>query len=144
MQLLSLLLVAAPALASFNSSSSDSSSYSTTPAPTVTPTSTHQNSTSPTPGLSTSSVLQSTIITVTDCGNKTCTPHPVTTGVTTVTDQSTIYTTYCQLPTTSSAPKQHQPLVLVPAVLSTALLLLLLAAVTRPVPLTQSPLVSLL
>lgn len=51
----------------------------------------------------TSTAIKRTVITVTSCGpEKLCTAHVVTTGVTTVTSNEVVYTTYCPLPLPTS------------------------------------------
>ncbi|CCE83114.1 Piso0_003686 [Millerozyma farinosa CBS 7064] len=45
-----------------------------------------------------------TVVTITSCSENKCSETPVTTGLTTVTKDSTVYTTYCPLSTESSAP----------------------------------------
>ncbi|CAK7902471.1 chitinase 2 [[Candida] anglica] len=45
--------------------------------------------------------IQTTVITITSCSDHKCTKVPVTTGLTTVTENETIYTTYCPLSTDS-------------------------------------------
>ncbi|KAG5419674.1 hypothetical protein I9W82_001554 [Candida metapsilosis] len=56
--------------------------------------------------------IATTVVTITSCEENKCTEVPVTTGLTTVTDVDTIYTTYCPLSTTeapSSAPASSAP-----------------------------------
>ncbi|EDK46488.1 Cell wall protein pga62 [Lodderomyces elongisporus] len=52
--------------------------------------------------------IATTVITITSCEENKCTPVPVTTGVTTVTEIDTTYTTYCPLSTTE-APASSAP-----------------------------------
>ncbi|KAI3407078.1 hypothetical protein KGF56_000065 [Candida oxycetoniae] len=47
--------------------------------------------------------IATTVITITSCEDNKCTALPVTTGLTTVTEYDTIYTTYCPLPTETEA-----------------------------------------
>ncbi|KAG0674184.1 hypothetical protein C6P40_002395 [Pichia californica] len=67
-----------------SASSSSSSSVTTTLVP-VTP----------------STVTDVTLITITSCSDHKCTEVPVTTGVTVITENETVYTTYCPLTATS-------------------------------------------
>lgn len=57
--------------------------------------------------------IATTVVTITSCEENKCTEVPVTTGLTTVTEVDTIYTTYCPLPSTeapeSSAPETKAP-----------------------------------
>ena len=53
---------------------------------------------------STATDIQTTVVTITSCEENKCHETEVTTGVTTVTEVETTYTTYCPLPTTE-APK---------------------------------------
>lgn len=46
--------------------------------------------------------IATTVVTITSCEENKCTEIPVTTGLTTVTDVDTIYTTYCPLSTTEA------------------------------------------
>lgn len=62
----------------------------TTPA-TIEPSAPYGNSTS------TKTDIHTTVITITSCDDHKCTKVPVTTGLTTVTELDTIYTTYCPL-----------------------------------------------
>lgn len=57
---------------------------------------------------STATVVDKTTVTITSCEDHVCTEVPVVTGVTTVTLDSTIYTTYCPLPS-SVAPQSSAP-----------------------------------
>ncbi|KAG5420221.1 hypothetical protein I9W82_002101 [Candida metapsilosis] len=50
--------------------------------------------------MSTETDICTTVITVTSCEENKCSEVPLTTGVTTVSEVDTIYTTYCPLPTT--------------------------------------------
>ncbi|KAI5964561.1 hypothetical protein KGF57_001053 [Candida theae] len=56
--------------------------------------------------------IATTVVTITSCSENKCTEVPVTTGLTTVTDVDTIYTTFCPLSTeapASSAPVSEAP-----------------------------------
>lgn len=59
--------------------------------------------------------IQTTVLTITDCGNKTCTPKHVTTGVTVVTETRelivTEYTTYCPITTSTKGNYSITPLI---------------------------------
>lgn len=63
--------------------------------------------------------IATTVVTITSCEENKCTEVPVTTGLTTVTEVDTIYTTYCPLPSTeapeSSAPETKAPETSAPA-----------------------------
>jgi len=50
----------------------------------------------------TSIVVGTTVVTITSCSNDVCVTTSVTTGLTTVTDESTTFTTFCPLPTKST------------------------------------------
>jgi hypothetical protein len=88
----------------------DSTTYTTfCPLTTSTPTTAPAPTTTPAPkpstiaGESTVTEINTTVVTITSCSENKCHEVPVTTGVTTVIEDSTTYTTYCPL-TTSSAP----------------------------------------
>ena len=60
------------------------------------------------PETSTATELSTTVVTITSCSDGKCTERPKTTGVTIITKDSTIYTTYCPLtsePTTEPTTK---------------------------------------
>lgn len=48
--------------------------------------------------------IQTTVITINSCSNNKCAEVPVTTGLTTVTEVDTIFTTYCPLSTNTVVP----------------------------------------
>lgn len=48
-----------------------------------------------------------TIVTITSCEENRCTPVAVTTGVITITENDTVYTTYCPLPTTKGDTSEN-------------------------------------
>ncbi|KAI5950461.1 hypothetical protein KGF57_004330, partial [Candida theae] len=77
-----------------SSSSIESSSSTYTSIASVTSTSTESSST---PVYSTTSEIHTTIITVTSCKDNSCSKVTQTTGLTTVTEDTTVYTTYCPL-----------------------------------------------
>lgn len=52
-----------------------------------------------------------TVITVTSCSDDKCSTKPVTTGLTTVTDNETVYTTYCPLSETKEPAPSSSPVV---------------------------------
>ncbi|ODV80616.1 uncharacterized protein CANTADRAFT_88546 [Suhomyces tanzawaensis NRRL Y-17324] len=56
-------------------------------------------------GVSTETNIRHTVITITSCSDNKCTAIPHTTGVTTVTEEHTTYTTYCPLTTSASETK---------------------------------------
>lgn len=60
-------------------------------------------STSKAPVASTAHVINKTTITITSCSDNVCTESAVETGLTTVTEQNTIYTTYCPISTANKA-----------------------------------------
>ncbi|KAI5961674.1 CHT2 [Candida theae] len=64
-------------------------------------------------GLSTATKIQTTVVTITSCSENKCSAVPVTTGVLTISEVDTVYTTYCPLPSTqapaSSAPASSAP-----------------------------------
>lgn len=71
----------------------------------VSPSGGYQNTTiTKDPVVSTATNIHTTIITVTSCDDHKCSEVPVTTGVLTVSEVDTVYTTYCPLPTTSAKP----------------------------------------
>lgn len=80
-------------------SSSSSSVASSSSAASSSASSASPSSTSLAPVASTKTVESTTVITITSCSDNKCSKVPVTTGLTTVTDESTIYTTYCPLST---------------------------------------------
>lgn len=53
-------------------------------------------------GTSTETDIQTTVVTITSCSEDKCDTHAVTTGLTTVTSEETVYTTYCPLTAESS------------------------------------------
>ncbi|CAH6723796.1 covalently-linked cell wall protein 12 [[Candida] jaroonii] len=64
---------------------------------------------------STATALQTTVVTITSCSDNKCTEVPVTTGVTTITDELTVYTTYCPLTSeTTAAAESSAPAPVVP------------------------------
>ncbi|CCG21947.1 Cht2 GPI-linked chitinase [Candida orthopsilosis Co 90-125] len=77
--------------------------YCPLPTTSAKPTTTAKPSTSVKASVSTASNVETTIVTITSCEANKCSEVPVTTGVVTVTDVNTVYTTYCPLPTTTSA-----------------------------------------
>ncbi|ODV80622.1 uncharacterized protein CANTADRAFT_165050 [Suhomyces tanzawaensis NRRL Y-17324] len=65
-------------------------------------------------GTKTETDIKHTVITITSCADNKCTEVPQTTGVTTVTENNTVYTTYCPLPSTEApapgpAPTKEAP-----------------------------------
>lgn len=122
---------------------SSSSSSSSTPAPpastkdkdtvdptslTVAPSGGYKNTTTADSPISTATDIHTTIVTITSCDDNKCTVVPVTTGVLTVSEVDTVYTTYCPLPTTTEtstvcevctpaevAPASSAPVVVAPA-----------------------------
>lgn len=52
-----------------------------------------------------------TVITVTSCSDNKCSAKPVTTGLTTITDNETVYTTYCPLSETTAPAPSSSPAV---------------------------------
>lgn len=54
--------------------------------------------------LSTSTNLQTTVVTVTSCTDDQCSETPVTTAITVVPEEETVYTTYCPLTKSPSIP----------------------------------------
>ena len=59
-------------------------------------------STTEAPAPSTATDVSTTVVTITSCEEDKCHETAVTTGVTTVTEGTTIYTTYCPLPSTEA------------------------------------------
>ncbi|KAI5959417.1 PGA62 [Candida pseudojiufengensis] len=53
---------------------------------------------------STKKDIESTTVTITSCHEDKCVTKPVVTGLTTVTEGTTVYTTYCPLTSTEEAP----------------------------------------
>ena len=63
-------------------------------------------------GTSTATDLQTTVVTITSCSDNACSTGVQTTGLTTVTKDETVYTTYCPLTegeNTSAAPAETSP-----------------------------------
>lgn len=63
-------------------------------------------------GTSTATDLQTTVVTITSCSDNACSTGVQTTGLTTVTKDETVYTTYCPLTegeSTSAAPAETSP-----------------------------------
>ncbi|KAI5970837.1 CHT2 [Candida margitis] len=56
------------------------------------------------PIASTVTDIKTTIVTITSCEENKCSEVPVTTGVLTISEIDTVYTTYCPLPTTTGKP----------------------------------------
>lgn len=61
------------------------------------------------PVVSTKSEVHTTIITITSCEDNSCTEVVHTTGLTTVTEETTIYTTYCSFPTSIEVASSEKP-----------------------------------
>ena len=81
------LVITATSSSPSGPTTSSSSNSTTTPPPTTSGTITTQ---------------ETTVITVTSCSDDKCTDVPVTTGLTTVTEKDTTYTTYCPLSTVTT------------------------------------------
>ena len=80
-----------------------------------TPETTKVPETTKTPETSTVTDLSTTVVTITSCSDGKCTERPKTTGVTVITEDNTIYTTYCPLTaestTTTSSSSSTPPVV---------------------------------